>query len=159
MLLRESRVPKKKFPIETDNTSIHRPDCVKVKRLQVKSFKARNRRIVKTNNQTAIDFWRKLTDSIEFSKNNALHGQPMFVVGQSNIEGAGNGVFVSNNQESIRKGTVIPYQGRLSSKPTTNAVGQYYQIMISRNSYFWVSRNIDLDMYGEIGLTAIFEVG
>lgn len=64
----------------------------------------------------------------------------MFVLGKSKIEGAGNGVFVSNHYESIPVGTIIPYPGTISETKSNHGRNRNYQVALPKER-FLISSN------------------
>jgi len=76
---------------------------------------------------------------IEEAIENAASKSPIFVLKSSRIEGAGQGVFVSEHYEMALKGTLIPYCGRTSNIQSQNYQNTEYQIELKKN--LWLIGN------------------
>ena len=112
--------------------------CILRRRQKVQEkFVANKKR--KISNQIEVDQnkRRKLVDQIAFSRVNAKDRDlAMFEVRQSRIPKAGNGVFVSGNQPTIPKNTVLPYEGHLSTEFSSDDDVRRYQVQLKNGLFF-----------------------
>ena len=108
-------------------------------------FQQKKTRSSKINAKTANclpkdqEKYRNLFSAISVALKKARSRRPQFVLGKSKIKKAGRGVFVSDHQDQLEKGTIIPYPGILVDQPSENHRRMKFQVALANGKFLLAS--------------------